>query len=147
MTSNLGAAAPGPFGLSRAAPPPAYEGEAMGFFRPEFFNRIDAIVTFDPLTPDAIRAVAEKELRDLSNREGFTRAGLKLRWTPALVALLATEGYDARYGARPLQRAIETTVVTPLAKYLVENAVRDVELTLDVDEAGRLWIAARDGDA
>ncbi|MDB5322103.1 MAG: ATP-dependent Clp protease ATP-binding subunit [Phycisphaerales bacterium] len=140
MTSNLGSAAGDAFGLSKTHAP-AYESETMGFFRPEFFNRIDAVVAFDPLTPETIRAIAEKELRDLAQREGLTRAGLRLRWTPALLDLLSHEGFDPRYGARPLQRAIEMLVVTPLSKYLVDHRKRDTTIMIDVDSGGRVTIA------
>jgi len=139
MTTNLGAGAAGPFGLSRTTGP-AYESEAMGFFRPEFFNRIDAVVTFDPLTPQTVRAIAEKELRDLSNREGLTRPGLRLEWTTALVDHLAKEGFDPRYGARPLQRAIESLVVTPLARFLVEHPSKHLALTIDLTPTGQVVI-------
>jgi ATP-dependent Clp protease ATP-binding subunit ClpC len=141
MTTNLGASATEPFGLSQNSAP-AYESDAMGFFRPEFFNRIDATVTFDPLTSQTVRAIAEKELRELSHREGLTRPGLQLRWTPALIDHLATEGFDPRYGARPLQRAIESLVVTPLARYLVEHPATQEILTLDVTPTGQIRISA-----
>jgi ATP-dependent Clp protease ATP-binding subunit ClpC len=112
----------------------------MGFFRPEFFNRIDAVVTFDPLTPPTIRAIAEKELRDLSQREGLARSGISLQWTTALLDHLSRAGFDPRYGARPLQRAIETLIVTPLSKYLVDNHVTGGALLIDITSAGQLTI-------
>jgi ATP-dependent Clp protease ATP-binding subunit ClpC len=126
MTSNLGAGAGAgePFGLVRpgsAAPGGAYESEVMRFFRPEFFNRIDAVVTFGALDEATVHAITEKELTDLGRREGLTRAGLTLAWDAAVVRHLAAAGFDRRYGARPLQRAIETRVVTPLARHLVAN--------------------------
>jgi ATP-dependent Clp protease ATP-binding subunit ClpC len=141
MTSNLGASAGGAFGLSRSAPP-IYESEAMGFFRPEFFNRIDTVVTFEPLTPETIRDIAEKELRDLAQREGLIRFNLQLRWTTALVDHLAREGFDPRYGARPLQRAIEMLVVTPLSKFLVDYPIRNATITIDSDAAGQVSITS-----
>src|SRR5207237_10653937 len=104
MTSNLGAGSAGPFGLSRSAPP-AYESEAMGYFRPEFFNRIDRVVTFDPLTPQTIRLIAEKELRDLQMREGLARFQIVLRCRERVIERLVEEVVDASYGARLLQRA------------------------------------------
>ena len=93
-------------------PPVQYQGEALAFFRPEFFNRIDAVVTFQPLGTDTIRAITRKELADIAAREGLARLGLKVAWSEALVEHLAKEGFDARYGARPLQRTLETLVVT-----------------------------------
>jgi ATP-dependent Clp protease ATP-binding subunit ClpC len=140
MTSNLGAAAGGPFGLSPGAPP-AYDSAAQDFFRPEFFNRIDTVVTFDPLTRQVVRAIAEKELQDLAKREGVTRWGVRLAWTDGLLDRLAAVGFDARYGARPLQRAVETGVVAPLARFLIGRDVTGQRIVLDVDQAGELVIA------
>ena len=143
MTTNLGAAAGQPFGLTRTpGAPAAYEGEAMTFFRPEFYNRIDAVVTFDPLAPDHVRAIAAKELTDLATREGLAKHNLRLEWTDRLLAHLAAEGFDPRYGARPLQRAIESRVVTPLAKYLVQTPTPPgSRLRLDLDETGAITIS------
>ena len=93
----------------------------MTFFRPEFFNRLDAVVTFDPLSPESIRAITLKELEELPRREGLIRANIRLQWTEDLVDFLAASGFDRRYGARPLQRAVERLVATPLACYLAEN--------------------------
>ncbi|MEZ0266990.1 MAG: AAA family ATPase, partial [Phycisphaerae bacterium] len=139
MTSNLGAGRPTAFGLSRAgaAPPAMYDADAMGFFRPEFFNRIDAVVTFDPLTEPTVRAITAKELGDIAAREGLDKRGIKLAWTDRLVASLAAVGFDPRYGARPLQRTIEQRVVTPLARYVVDHPeVTSKTLTLDLGEGG-----------
>lgn len=120
MTSNLGADRQTPFGFDAAARP-KYRDEAMAFFRPEFFNRLDAVVTFQPLAAGTIRAITRKELAGVAAREGVVRAGLTLTWTDRLVEHLATTGFDARYGARPLQRTIEREVVAPLAKWLLER--------------------------
>jgi ATP-dependent Clp protease ATP-binding subunit ClpC len=140
MTSNLGATAAAPFGLSQSTLP-AYDSEVSAFFRPEFFNRIDAVVTFNPLSPESIRAITEKELQDLTTREGLTRLNIKLSWSDRLLDHLAKEGYDPRYGARPLQRTIETLIVTPLARYLVDHPRRKTtNLHLDLDSQGRITI-------
>ena len=104
---------------------PIYQDAAMKFFRPEFFNRMDAVVTFRPLPPAAVRAIARRELDAIAAREGLVRGGVSVRWSDALVEHLAAIGFDARYGARPLQRAIEREVVAPLARWLLANAVRE----------------------
>lgn len=121
MTSNLGATAKGAMGFGGDSTPPAFESAVKKFFRPEFFNRLDAVVTFDPLTEEHVRQIALKELRDLAEREGLAGAGLKLRWSDDLLEALVRDGYDHRFGARPLQRALERLVVTPLAKWRLEN--------------------------
>jgi ATP-dependent Clp protease ATP-binding subunit ClpC len=143
MTSNLGAGKGTAFGFG-PAPGVSYESEAMRFFRPEFFNRIDQVVTFGPLDRETIRAITRKELREVAAREGLVRAGVRLDWSERLEDHVAREGFDERYGARPLQRALESLVVTPLARHLLEHPeVRDTTVYLDVDASGRLVIGVR----
>jgi ATP-dependent Clp protease ATP-binding subunit ClpC len=120
MTSNLGAEKQETLGLRRQ-PAIHYDAEALAFFRPEFYNRIDAVVTFQPLQQETVLAITSKELAEIARREGLVKAGLRLTWTDRLVAQLAREGFDVRYGARPLQRTLETRVVTALARYLVNR--------------------------
>jgi ATP-dependent Clp protease ATP-binding subunit ClpC len=123
MTSNLGADRQAAFGFDAKAKP-RYRDEAMAFFRPEFFNRLDAVVTFHPLGAETIRAITRKELAAIAGREGLSRAGVTVRWTDRLVDHLAAVGFDSRYGARPLQRTIEREVVAPLAKWLLERPMQ-----------------------
>jgi ATP-dependent Clp protease ATP-binding subunit ClpC len=120
MTSNLGADKQATFGFDVNAKP-RYRDVAMAFFRPEFFNRLDAVVTFQPLGPETIRAITRKELAAIAAREGLAEHGVNVRWTDRLVEHLAKVGFDARYGARPLQRTIEREVVAPLAKWLLDR--------------------------
>lgn len=120
MTSNLGVSALNPIGFNQSRTP-SYSAEIMNFFRPEFFNRIDSVVTFAPLAEEDIQTIAGMELKKLAQREGLERRGIELTWSVEAVKFLAKEGYDARYGARPLKRVIEKKVMMPLARYLVEN--------------------------
>ena len=145
MTSNLGAGAMRPIGLQRDAAP-AYASEAYAFFRPEFFNRIDEVVTFNALDADAMLAITRKELEAIARRDGLVKAGLRLQWSEALVRHLAERGFDARYGARSLQRTITQEVTSPLSRWLVGHAgLRDVAVYLDIGEEGRVQCAAREG--
>lgn len=142
MTSNLGAGRAGSLGFGPQSAP-SYDDEALSFFRPEFYNRIDSVVAFHPLENDSIHRITEKELRDLSQREGFVKAHLRLSWSDALVAHLAEAGFDLKLGARPLQRAIEQELIAPLAKFLVENSgLKDAEIGLDWDESAGVSIVA-----
>ena len=110
-------------------------------FRPEFFNRLDGVVTFAPLGPETIRAITRKELAELNNREGLRRANLKLEVSEALVEFLAKEGFDSRYGARPLQRTIERLITAPLAKWLLKRPeMRDTVLHAELEPAGTIEI-------
>jgi ATP-dependent Clp protease ATP-binding subunit ClpC len=131
MTSNLGAEQGEGFGFKAGQKMP-YEDAARAFFRPEFFNRLDAVVTFRPLAAETIAAITRKELEEIGGREGFRRLGLRLRWSERLVSWLARVGFDARYGARPLQRVLERQVLAPLARYLLEHPeLCEEELNID----------------
>jgi ATP-dependent Clp protease ATP-binding subunit ClpC len=146
MTSNLGSASSEPFGLNRGSQADELLSAVGEFFRPEFVNRIDAVVPFRSLSGPTVREIAEKELRELGQREGLLKAGITLNWTPAVVEMLAKVGFDRRYGARPLQRAVEAAVVTPLAKFLVERpGLHGSVVTIDLDAEGslKLTTAAR----
>jgi ATP-dependent Clp protease ATP-binding subunit ClpC len=136
MTSNLGAGRQESFGFG-APSGVRYDAEARAFFRPEFFNRIDAVVTFRPLDAPTVQALARKELAELAGREGVAKRRLRLSWTDRLVEFLAAEGFDPRYGARPLQRKLDALVTPPLGKFLeARPEARDVELLGDRDETG-----------
>jgi len=138
MTSNLGTSSRQPVGFGRESDTVA-ETTPRSFFRPEFYNRIDAVVTFQALSPETCRAITRKELGEIGEREGLTRAGLKLDFSDELVEYLAEEGFDRRYGARPLQRTLETRVVTVLSRYLIEHpGLGDSTIGLDIDDDGNV---------
>lgn len=121
MTSNLGASGRASIGYGGGAST-NYESAIGQFFRPEFVNRIDHIVTFHALDQENILQITLKELNDLAQREGFVKRRLKLVFSDVLQQHLAAVGFDERYGARPLQRAIENEVVGPLAKWLLHHS-------------------------
>ncbi len=124
LTSNLGSDSSGQvgFGDSAAATSSRHEAAVREFFRPEFFNRLDGVITFDPLSQQSILNITEKELCSIAAREGLKKSGVTLTWTPDVVQHLARTGYDPRYGARPLQRTLETLIVAPLSRLLVERS-------------------------
>lgn len=138
MTSNLGARSSTAMGFSDAQPID-YTAEVRRAFRPEFFNRLDAVVPFAPLDRAAIRSITEKELNDLRKREGLERFGLEIVWTDRLLDQLAQGGFDAKLGARPLQRAVETLVVAPLARWIVEHKPTATQ-RLELDWDGKLVV-------
>ena len=136
MTSNLGTLKGDPpgFGSSETSNT-SYDRAAQTFFRPEFYNRIDAILTFRPLDRASVRRIVEKELNGMTTREGLRKRAIKLAWTDTLVDHLARQGFNARLGARPLQRTIEAQVVAPLAAYLNrEPPPHGSKVHLDWDE-------------
>lgn len=136
MTSNLGAVAsetPG-FGAGEIASS-TYHRAAQTFFRPEFYNRIDAVLSFSALDKENVRRIAIKELNALNSREGMLKRSIRLVWTDRVVDHVAQAGFDSRLGARPLQRVIEREIVTPLALHLNRNPqLRDTEITVDAEE-------------
>src|SRR6185369_6808339 len=122
MTSNLGAVVsetPG-FGAGEIASS-TYHRAAQTFFRPEFYNRIDAVLSFNALDKENVRSITIKELNALNSREGMLKRSIKLVWTERVVDHVAQSGFDSRLGARPLQRFIEREIVTPLALHLNRN--------------------------
>jgi ATP-dependent Clp protease ATP-binding subunit ClpB len=88
-------------------------------FRPEFLNRIDEVVTFEPLTRQQLAEIIDIQLGHLRARLAERRIGLEV--TDAAKELLAEEGWDPAYGARPLKRAIQRLVENPLAPELLEG--------------------------
>jgi ATP-dependent Clp protease ATP-binding subunit ClpB len=87
------------------------------YFRPEFLNRLDEIITFDLLTPEVIADIVKIQVQDVIDR--LEKKEIKLTLTKEVYDYLATEGYDARYGARPLKRLIQSKILTPVANNMV----------------------------
>jgi ATP-dependent Clp protease ATP-binding subunit ClpB len=117
MTSNIGAQAIQEGLAGKSTLDTATRGEVMSQlranFRPEFLNRIDEIVLFEPLTQAHIASVVELQLGRLKKLLSDKRLTLEL--SEAARAFLAKEGYDPVYGARPLKRAIQRFLQDPLA--------------------------------
>lgn len=135
MTSNLGASNRPALGFQNTTDDETRYLAAIGqHFRPEFFNRIDGVVMFKSLEPADIQCITQKELDELKRREGFVKRHLEIHFTENVVAQLARTGFDERYGARPLQRAMEQTVTNPIAHWLLENpSVENCQLQIDYD--------------
>jgi ATP-dependent Clp protease ATP-binding subunit ClpB len=88
-------------------------------FRPEFLNRVDEVVTFEPLTREQLSEIVELQLGRL--RQRLSERKLELEVTDAAKEILAEEGWDPAYGARPLKRAIQRLLENPLARELLEG--------------------------
>lgn len=134
MTSNLGSGARGRTGFTRNDTEDRL-GDIKRFFRPEFFNRIDRIVPFHALTEDEVRAIARLELGRLDAREGMTTRGITLSFDDALVQHVVRLGYDPSYGARALQRVVESQVVAVISRFLLSQPrLRDARLRVGVQD-------------
>jgi ATP-dependent Clp protease ATP-binding subunit ClpB len=92
-------------------------GEPADFFRPEFLNRIDEIVTFGSLEREQIRRIVDIQLEDLRRR--LAERGVELRLSDAARDRLAEQGFDPVFGARPLKRTIQRQVENSLARELL----------------------------
>ena len=104
-------------------------------FRPEFLNRVDEIVVFHALTPEQLKKITDIQLMHLRMRLEEKRITLKL--TDAAKDYLAKAGYDPTYGARPLKRAIQTNVETPIAKLIIQAEIKEGdEIEGDYDGKG-----------
>jgi ATP-dependent Clp protease ATP-binding subunit ClpB len=99
-------------------------------FRPEFLNRIDEVVTFEALTREQLAEIVELQLGRL--RERLAERKLSLEVTDAAKELVAEEGWDPAYGARPLKRALQRLIENPLALELLEGGFAEGD-TVRVD--------------
>jgi hypothetical protein len=118
LTSNLGvrdAAGRLGFGDTTRPDPRVFTKAAEKFFRPEFFNRLDRIVPFNPLGRDEVRQIARLAIEDVLSREGLARRKCCLRIDDETLDRVAESGYSAQYGARALKRSIERQLTHPVA--------------------------------
>ena len=101
----------------------APKDQLRNIFRPEFLNRVDEIITFHSLTDEELKKIVLIQLAGLRTRLAERHIGIDL--TDAAVEHLVKVGYDPTFGARPLKRAIQKEVETPLARRLVGGEIRD----------------------
>jgi len=134
MTSNLGSAVFGDPSLEHEKQREAVLEDVRGYFRPEFVNRIDEIVVFEPLGRDEIARIVDIQLGSLRRR--LDERGLTIELTDEARAYLANKGYEPAFGARPLKRLIQREIQDPLALRLLSGEIRDgdaVEIDASAD--------------
>lgn len=150
LTSNLGASrtsvAPVGFGdlTDRSE---RFGGHVLNkldeFFAPEFLNRLDDVIVFNPLSPDAMRRLVEIELTMALTRRGFARHQVRAHADDSAIEWLETHGFSERFGARQLKRVLEQKVLTPISRLIVqakgsqrgktiEISTKNNELTFDL---------------
>ena len=110
---------------------PRVEAEMKKYFRPEFLNRIDDIIVFRALTEQDIEEVARRMLKTVENR--MESMDIHLDATEEAVKELAREGFDPKYGARPLRRAIQSKVEDAVAEKMLDG-------TLDTGDTAKLTV-------
>jgi ATP-dependent Clp protease ATP-binding subunit ClpB len=134
MTSNLGSHW---FFDETLAPGERRErvlGEMRAVFRPEFLNRLDEVIVFEPLDKGEIARIVDIQVRDLARR--LAARNLEIELSPGAREYLAEKGYDPSFGARPLKRLIQREIQDPLAMQLLSG---------ELSEGGRV-VVDRDGD-
>ena len=120
MTSNLGSAQIQELVGDREAQRAAVMDAVGTHFRPEFINRIDEVVIFEPLARDQIAGITEIQLGRLRSR--LAERDLTLTLSPEALDKLIAVGYDPVYGARPLKRAIQRWIENPLAQLILSGS-------------------------
>jgi ATP-dependent Clp protease ATP-binding subunit ClpB len=151
MTSNVGSQVIAASGV-RPGDTEAYEQmkrqvtDALRLqFRPEFLNRVDEVIVFHALTEADLAAIVELLIADLQRR--LATQDLTLDVTSAARALIAREGTDPTFGARPLKRTIQRLVENPLARALIEGRFRPGQtIAVDADPVGTTLVFTADGE-
>jgi ATP-dependent Clp protease ATP-binding subunit ClpA len=118
-------------------------------FRPEFLNRLDDIILFNILSPEAIQKIVEIQVGFVKER--LSQKEITLEISSEAISYLAKEGYNPQYGARPLKRLIQSKILTPIASMMISKGVlkggvvsvgiKGNEFTFDVKKGkrGSLW--------
>jgi len=104
-------------------------------FRPEFLNRLDDIIIFDVLAKEALARIVDTQVAEVVKRLAQKR--IALSFSPEVHGWLAEKGYNPQYGARPLRRTIQDTILTPIASLMVEQGVM---------EGGTVTVSIKNGE-
>jgi ATP-dependent Clp protease ATP-binding subunit ClpB len=130
MTSNIGSQYIMEETQSREARERLVMDALRAHFRPEFLNRVDEIIIFDRLSEDDLKKIVEIQLKRLAKR--LEQQKITLDLSESAKQLLAREGYDPVYGARPLRRTIQKEILDPLSIDILEGKVREGQ-TVKID--------------
>ncbi len=123
MTSNLGSHFLIDPTMAESAKHEAVMAAVRATFKPEFLNRLDEVVIFDPLSTDELASIVDLQVAGLAKRLEDRRISLEV--TPAAREWLAVTGYDPAYGARPLRRLVQREIGDRLARSLLAGLIRD----------------------
>jgi ATP-dependent Clp protease ATP-binding subunit ClpB len=111
--------------------------ELKTHFRPEFLNRVDDIIIFHSLSEAQIGEIVDVQLATVAKRLAAQKITLEL--TPGAKQLIAKEGYDPQFGARPLKRAIQDLLLNPLATKLLDGEIKPGDHVKAIGQGGELW--------
>lgn len=122
------------------------EKALKGTFRPEFLNRIDEIITFSPLSLEQMGLIVDLQMREIMER--LKERGLSVELSPAAREWLAKEGFDPAFGARPLKRALQKHVESPLSVSLLGGQFSEGDtIIVEVDESTDKLVFHQRGEA
>ncbi|MDH5678307.1 MAG: ATP-dependent chaperone ClpB [Nitrospinota bacterium] len=142
MTSNLGSREIADHSEDRARQETAARETLKSAFRPEFLNRIDEVIIFQGLTREEIKDIARLQIKLVAAR--LAKKEISLKVSEEALAMVAKEGYDEVYGARPLKRLIQNEILDELSLLIVEGKIKEKDTaTVDVEE-GRI-VVQKDG--
>ncbi len=134
LTSNMGSQFLADHTLTPDARRDAVMSVVRATFKPEFLNRLDDVILFDPLSTEDLTRIVDLQVERLARRVADRRLTLKV--TPAAAEWLALTGFDPVYGARPLRRLVQSAIGDQLARSLLAGDIREGdEVVVDLDEA------------
>jgi ATP-dependent Clp protease ATP-binding subunit ClpB len=147
LTSNLGSQFLVDPTLDEEQKHQSVMGMVRASFKPEFLNRLDEVVLFDPLGMDELSHIVDLQVQAMARRLASRRVTLEV--TPAAREWLALTGFDPAYGARPLRRLVQSSIGDALAKALLAGEISDgdvVQVDRDGSEDGLTVRAAESAD-
>ena len=124
-----------------AAMKEAINAQLKQHFRPEFLNRIDETIVFHSLTKNDLHKIVKLLVKKLENR--LVEQNVTLKFTPAAIDLIAQDGYNPEYGARPLRRSIQTLVEDPLSMALLSGDIQSGDVVTVGARQGKLTFTAK----
>ena len=113
-------------------------------FRPEFLNRLDEVIIFNSLPPEALKQIAKIQIARLTQR--INARGIKVSINKNAEDALAKDGYDPNYGARPLRRLIQNKILNPLAEKIISKQIKEGDTALVDFRSGAFVIEVKKGE-
>lgn len=137
MTSNLGSDILQEGGKSKKDETEKLIWERLhAHFKPEFLNRLDSVVIYNPLTPKVLVEIAKNQLEEVQTR--LRENGIELKITDDLCMYFAEVGYDPVFGARPLKRAIEEKLIDEIATRIIEGTIKPDDIITPTVKDGKI---------
>jgi ATP-dependent Clp protease ATP-binding subunit ClpB len=133
MTSNLGSDKIAQLAGDQRKQENAVNQILKNTFRPEFLNRVDDIIIFQPLTREDISKIVKLQLKLVSQR--LAQKGIKIKFGDAALSHIASAGFDPVFGARPLKRVIQREILDELSLRIIEGQISEGD-TVEVDYKG-----------